>query len=588
LQKGVAATLNRFPWSKQMTTRIPGQSPARQGAPSLVEPQSKDDALLHTWFPKLGEEEARDLFCARWRQTGLPLSGNYEAAKKLYDRLFPMGATRSKTFVRPRSLSAAMPSESEREPKSLRARAVHVPSAHAPAPAPQDPEIYIDLTDFLAASVIEVKTEEAPAPLGAKSGMRPEDEALCEQLDKRLRYWTYKFAINKPDPRPTYDFREEFTEHCEHLFQITKICFKGADDQNALLRKHVSAHISDLLSVAGQCRNFWDLEVIATAAEGLLSCYPDAAPCVDFGHRLVETFRQFVTRPDENRRSSDEDNVSEALCNAIVVGDVSSVKSLQTIAFQYCYHESMKKLLDLLRKRELANSSRNYRSFECFKNSLEQTVQRIRNLSMRGSDRKAAKLFGTAVHNAHLFSANREVTGRLLEAYQALSWRAKYLMFKLKSSELLYRLARREAPSSEEADTVLREIEEFARNLFALPEVSNGGEIVSIIKKLEEAFAQLSEPLAGNVAALLHSHIKEFLESASTSSESWDERGARHEALLGALNYASTIEGAIKSLVDLLSTDEVRDVRSWIGSYRNPITLTLNARLGIRDKMLKE
>jgi hypothetical protein len=242
-----------------MTTRIPSASVRPTGGALVVDPQSKDDALLHTWFPDLGEE-ARDLFSAQWSKTGLPLSGNYVEAQKLYDQLFRKRATPGKTSVRPRSLSATLNSGSGREPKSLSGRAVHVPSAstQAPAPPPQkypeiSPEIIsIDLTDFLAASVIEVKTEETPAPLEAKDAMGPEDEELCKELDKALEDWTPRFnEPAKPRSRqfPTPGFHEEFTAHCKKLRQIYKKRLKGAENQNALLRKHITTHLSDLLSV---------------------------------------------------------------------------------------------------------------------------------------------------------------------------------------------------------------------------------------------------------------------------------------------------------------------------------------------------
>jgi hypothetical protein len=580
-----------------MTTRIPGPS-ARPtgGAPSLVEPQSKDDALLKLWFPKLGKD-ARDLFSTQWKQTGLPLGGNYEAAKKLHDKLFAKGAT-AKTSVRPRSLSATMPSGSGRKPKSLKERAIHVPNplAQAPAPAPQaEPEIYIDLTDFLASTATEVKTDEAPAMLEAKSAMRPEDEALCKELDKALEDWTQRFKAAKPAPRqrPTPSFREEFMEHCEHLRQIYKICLVGAEDQHPLLREHINAHISDLLAVVGQGENFWDLETIATSAKELRQYYPNAAPRVDLGRRLAETFRQLVVRSDGSRRGIlFEDGLIPALTKAIIASDISSAQALLTTAFQYHHYDALLGLLGPLEKADGTRYSFK-KCLECFVNSLEQTVQRICNLSMRGSDREAVELFKTAAETASFFELSSAVAGRVLEAYQALSRRAKYLALQdldLKRHLVLDLL--QELPSTEKADAVRKEIEDFDPHLFALPEVSTGSDILTIIKKLEEAFANLPESLSGNVGALLHSHIREFLENASASSETPDERGARREILLGALNYAFAIHGAIASLVGLLSADEVRTVTSWFDgdlSVRilgSPITKALKERLkalGARD-----
>jgi hypothetical protein len=595
-KESVATTLNRFPWSTQMTTRIPGPSARPTGVAPLLEPQSKDDALLRTWFPNL-DEEARDFFSTQWSKTGLPLSGNYETAKKLYDQRFRKGATRSKTSVRPRSLSATMPSGSAREPKSLTERAVHVPSpsAQAPTPAP-DPEIYIDLTDFLASTATEAKTEEAPAPLEAKSGMRPEDEALCKELDKSLEDWTQRLKAAKPASRQreTPDFREEVLAHRQKLHQIHKMYLKRAEDQHPLLRERVSAHVSDFLSVVGQSENFHDLTIVAITAKTLAKYYPDAAPPADFGRRLAETFLQLVARPDGSCRKL-VSSYNQSLLDAIYVSDDSSAEALSTTAFQYCDVTSW----EIIRGKLVDADSPRFsfkKHMKCLENALEQTVRTIRNLSMRGSDQEAVKLFEIAVWHSANFSHTRclRLANGVLEAYQALSRRAKYLA--LQDSELKSRLSRalEWSPITEEADSVRKEIKDFAPNLFALPEVSNGGYIVSIIKKLEEAFAQLPEALAGNVAALLHSHIQAFLESASTSSENWDERGARHEALLGSLNYAFAIHGAIASLADLLSAGEVRTVESWFDgdhdssgrNLKNPIAQALYVRLralNVRD-----
>jgi hypothetical protein len=717
-----ASGLNRFPRSMQMTTRIPGPS-ARPtgGAPSLFEPQSKDDALLRTWFPNL-DKKARDFFFAEWRQTGLPLTGNHEAAKKLYDQLFG-GARPSKT--RPRSLSATLTSESGRKPKPLRERAVHVPSAQAPAPVPEPyPEIYIDLTDFLASAATEAKAEEAPAtsgsglkpksirqravhvpspstssdsgtdetkssssstssnsgtdetraPLEAKSGILPEDEALCKELDKSLeertprfrtdrrarlrrvnasrgfeptsaaelrRKWQGQRAVHVPSPSTssksdtdeapalleaksgmraedealckeldkiledwtqrsktykvsasrfaTHGFREEFTAHCQKLRQIYKKCLKGAEDQRALLRARVSEHVSDFLSVAGQSENFLDLEVVATSAKKLLCCYPQAALRVDLGGHLAEAYRQLVSRPDGSRRRIDDKDLIPTLANAIVASDDSSGYALVTTAFQYCGNLEMN---DLFRRIEEADRTRyaRYKLMKCIENSIEQPAQTILNLSTRGSDEGAAQLFRIAVENASIFPLGQSrptVAGSVLEAYQALSRRAKYLALqdrdlKRDLSQVLTAL-----PGSEEPDAVLTEIKEFDPNLFALPEVSTGSDIVSIIKKLEEPFANLPDVLADNVGALLHSHIQTFLESAGRSGESLDERGARSEVLLGALNYAVTVKGdAIWSLACLLSAGEAGTVRSWFGErsrigekHPNPIAHSLDARL---------
>jgi hypothetical protein len=576
LQKSSDA--QRFPWSKQMTTRVPGQYPVQQtrGAPSLIERQSKDDALLRTWFPNLSED-ARDFFSTQWSKTGLPLAGNYEAAKKLHDQLFRRGAKP----VRPRSLSATPRSGSG---KSLTERAVHVPSTQAPAPAP-DPEIYIDLTDFLTSTATEAKTEEAPASIDATSGMLPEDEALCEELDKALEDWTGALEIAKFASRldDTSGFREEFTAHCQRLRQIHKKRLKGAENQNALLRERVTAHVSNFLSVAGQSENFVDLEIVATAAKELADYYPDAAPSVDLGRRLAETFRQLMARSDGSGRGMFRRDLMQILTRAIVASDVSSVRALLTTAFQYCDVMDMQVLSESLKKVDKTRHSYD-RWAECLEKSLEQTAQMIRNLSMRGSDQEAVQLLRTAVWNANILRPSMprpRIEGRVLEAYQALSRRGKYLA--LQTSELkrgLSAILKEALPSTEEADAAQKEIEAFDSNLFALPEVSSGGDILTIIKKLEEAFAQLPEPLAANVAALLHSHIQEFLDSASTSSETPDDRGARREILPGALNYAFIIKGAIVSLAGLLSGDEAFTARSWFGwDPRNPIVEALDNRL---------
>jgi hypothetical protein len=595
--------LNRFPWSKPMTTRIPGQYPVQQtrGATSLVEPQSKDDALLRTWFPKL-RGSAVECFSAEWRKAGLPLSGNYEAAKKLYDQLFRGGKTRSKTSIRPRSLSATMPSGAAHKPKPLTERAVHVPSPSAQAPAPASepcPEIYIDLSDFLASTATEAKTEEAPAPLEAKSSMRLEDEVLCKELDKSLEDWTRRF--NKPAGRgsrrhPTTGFREEFMEHCEHLRQIYRICVAGVEDQRALLLEHVSAHVSDLLSVAGQSENFYDLVIVATSAKALLSCYPDAEPRVDLGARLAETFRQRAAQPDGSSRGMFKGDLIDILTNVITATHDSAAQALMATAFQYCEPLVVHGLHKRLREADWTRyQTRKWEEY--FRNSLEQTAQTIRNLSMRGSDQHAAELFMRAVRNDPQYWPCGTTGSGLLKTYQALSGRAKYLALQkwLQDRDLKNHFLN-SLPSTEEADAVRKEIEEFPSSL-PLPEVSTGGDVLSIIKKLEEAFANLPGPLADNVAALLHSHIQAFLESASTSSESWDERAARHEVLLGALNYAFTIHRALTNLVDALSADEARTVKSWFDKddeddrlfgriHGNAISETVDARLkalGARD-----
>jgi hypothetical protein len=588
----------RFPWSKQMTTRIPSQSPQQsRGAPSLIEPQSKDDALLHTWFPGLAEEETRDFFSAQWSKTGLPLSGNYEAAKKLYDKLFRKRAT---SAFRPRSLSATMPSDSGCKPKPLTERAVHVPSpsTQAPAPAP-DPEIYIDLTDFLVTSVIEVKAEEVLAPLETKSGMHPEDEAFCKELDTFLENLTQRFKTRKPDSRlkATPLFRKEFRAHCKKLHKIYEKRLKGTEHQNALLREHVSAHVSDFLSVLGQSENFFHLETIVTSAEELLLRYPQAAPRMeDLGRRLVENFRELVARPDGSRRNTKEDwKLLESLAN-VIASNVRFAQPLLTTAFQYCHVPEIEKLLKLLEEARVKRSFGHRLEGWC-EDSLEQTARTIRYLSMRGSDQEAGELFMAAIQNARSCFPNYAQTGRFayrgLKAYEALSRQAKYRALQwpyLKDhlSQALEWWLR----GLEEADAVRKEIDEFDPSLFALPEVSTGGQIVTIIKKLEETFVQLPGPLADNVAALLHSHIQEFLDSASTSSESLDERGARREAVLGALNYAFTVEGSIASLADFLSAEEAFTVRSWFsGNHKNPIREAMDARLkalGARDEDLGE
>jgi hypothetical protein len=321
---------------------------------------------------------------------------------------------------------------------------------------------------------------------------------------------------------------------------------------------------------------------VATAAKELADYYPDAAPSVDLGRRLAGTFRQLVARPDGSRRWLHNHNFTETLANAIAASDVSCARALLTTAFQYCDVMEVQNLSRLLKKVDKTRHSGD-RWIECIEKSLEQTAQTIRNLSMRGSDLDAVRLLGIAVGNADGFSFVRSlaVACGVLEAYRALSRQAKYLA--LQHSELkrgLSAILKATLPSTEEANAVRKEIEEFDPHLFPLPEVSTGGEIVTIIKKLEEAFANLPEALAGNVGALLHSHIQEFLESASTSSETPDERSAGREVLLGAVNYAVTIEGAIANLVDAFSADEVGAVRSWfVEEHENPITEALDARL---------
>jgi hypothetical protein len=591
----------RFPWSTQMTTRIPGSSARQQTgvAPSLLEPQSKDDALLHSWFPGLAAK-ALDLFSAEWRQTGLPLSGNYEAAKKLHDQLFREGKTRSKTSVRPRSLSATIPSDAGREPKSLTERAVHIPSVSAQESAPVlqkypelSPEIIsIDLTDFLAASVIEVKTEEASASIDATSRMRPEDEELCKELDKALEDWTERFKeIYKhfSRRRPNGYFLDEFRAHRHKLRQIYKTRLKGAEDQNALLLKHVTTHISDLLSIVDQSENFYNLATVAKSAKGLCKYYPDAVPLADLGPRLTETLRQLVARPDGSRREFDfEDGwiLRGFLADAIVASDESSAQALWATAMQYCDSEGTAKFYERLEEADGARFPSS-KILEYLESSLEQTARTIRNLSMRGSDQEAVELLRIAVWNVPV-SRPPTISSGVLVAYQALSGRAKYLALKDDKLNRFLSVVLEVLPSTKEVDAARKEIKEFDPHLFALPEVSTGGEIVTIIKKLEEAFANLPEALAGNVAALLYSHIQEFLEGAATSTESPDERGARREVLLGALNYAFTIKRAIKSLVGLLSADEAFTVKSWFGrEHDNPITDALYNRLkalGARDE----
>jgi hypothetical protein len=585
--------LNSFPWGTQMTTRIPGPC-GRQGAPSAVEPQTKDDALLlRAWFPNL-RGKALKFFIVEWRKTGLPLSDNHEAANKLHDQLFFKGAPPAD---RPRSLLRTLTSGSGFKRKSLEARAVQVPPT--PAPAPDDPETFPEITSieltFASTATGSTGARKAPATFGAAGGMRPEDpedEELCKELDTILEDWTQWLKIDRAASRQdeTPGFREAIAEHCKSLRRLYKARLEGAEDQNILLLE-VTAHISDLLSVVSQSENFHDLAIVAKSATDLLPYYPDAAPHVDLSRRLAETFKQLVVRPDGSRRRVEEDcKFREALANAIIASDVSSARALLTTAFQYCGPEVTTDLCEQLQKADGTRYSRDKR-LEYFDSSLEHAVQTIRKLSMRGSDREAVELFRIAVLNAYLFKvdhSNATVASRLLEAYRALSGQPKYQA--LQDRDLRRALSRimKALPNTEAIDASRNEIKAFKSGLLAPPEISSGGEIVSTIKKLEEDFAKLPDSLAANVGALLRGHIQEFLESASTSSESPDERGVRRETLLGALNYAFAIQGALASLASSLSVDEVRAVRSWFGMYRGgPITEALNARLkalGARDE----